>query len=63
MTNELSNQIEWIVDNYLEEFFDAYECQDWGINAETFATYLSKEFNKRVLDYARYVDADYEEEE
>lgn len=62
MTNELSNQIEGMIDHYLDEFLDAYQCQDWGINAETFATYLSNEFNKRVIDFARDVDANFEEE-
>lgn len=61
MTNELSNQIEAIIDHCLDEFLDAYQCQDWGINAETFATYLSNEFNKRLLDFARDVDANFEE--
>ena len=50
MTKELSNQIEGMIEHYLDEFLDAYQCQDWGINAETFATCLSNEFNKRVID-------------
>ena len=63
MTNELSNQIESMIDNYLDKFLDTYQCQDWGINAETFATYLSNEFNKRVISFARELDANREEEE
>ena len=63
MTKELSNQIEGLIEHYLDEFLDAYQCQNWGINAETFAIYLSNEFNKRVIDFARDVDTNYEEEE
>ena len=63
MTRELSNQIEDIIEHYLDEFLDTYQCQNWGINAETFATYLSNEFNKRVIDFARDVDANYEKDE
>lgn len=63
MTKELSNQIEGTIDNYLDEFLDDYQCQDWGINAETFATYLLNEFNKRIIDFARDIDASYEENE
>ena len=43
MTKELSNQIDGMIEHYLDEFLDTYQCQDWGINAETFASYLSKE--------------------
>lgn len=63
MTKELSNQIEGMIDNYLDEFLDAYQCQDWGINAETFATYLVNEFSKKAIDFARDVDANYGGEE
>lgn len=63
MTKELSNQIEAMIDHYLDEFLDTYQCQDWGINAETFATYLSNEFNKRVIDFARDLDTNFEEDE
>lgn len=63
MTKELSNQIEGMIEHYLDEFLDTYQCQNWGINAETFATYLSNEFNKRVIDFARDVDANFEEDE
>jgi hypothetical protein len=62
MTKELSNQIEGMIEHYLDEFLDAYQCQDWGINAEAFATYLSDEFNKKVLDFARDVDTSFEED-
>ena len=62
MTNELSNQIEGMIEHYLDNFLDAYQCQDWGVSAETFATYLSNEFNKRVIDFARDVDTNYEED-
>lgn len=62
MTNELNNQIEGMIDNYLDEFLDAYQCQDWDINAETFATYLSNEFSKSIIDCARELDTSYEEE-
>ena len=60
---ELNNQIEGMIEHYLDEFLDAYQCQNWGINAETFATYLSNEFNKRVIDFARDVDTNYKEDE
>ena len=60
MTRELSNQIEAMIEHYLDEFLDAYQCQDWGINAETFATYLSNEFTKKALDFARDVDTNYD---
>ena len=63
MTKELSNQIEGMIEHYLDEFLDTYQCQNWGINTETFATYLSNEFNKRVIDFARDVDANFEEDE
>lgn len=63
MTKELSNQIEGMIDNYLSDFLDAYQCQDWGINAETFATYLSNEFSKRIMSFARELDTNCEEEE
>ena len=63
MIEELDNQIEGMIEHYLDEFLDAYQCQDWGISAVTFATYLSNEFNKRIIEYARYVDASFEEEE
>lgn len=58
MTKELSNQIEGMIEHYLDEFLDTYQCQDWGISAETFAEYLSNEFAKEVKDYARDLDTE-----
>lgn len=58
MTEELKNQIDGMVEHYLDEFLDTYQCQDWGICAEAFAKYLSKEFTKRVKDFARELDTE-----
>lgn len=60
---ELDNQVEGMIDNYLSDFLDAYQCQDWGIDAETFATCLSNEFSKRIIDCGRELDTNREEEE
>lgn len=63
MTKELRNQIDGMMDSYLEEFLDAYQCQDWGINAQEFADYLADEFTKRVKEWALELDTPEEEEE
>lgn len=64
MTKELSNQIDAMIEHYLDEFLDTYQCKDWGINAETFAEYLSNEFTKRARDIARFeLDVNFEENE
>jgi len=63
MINEFNNQIEGMIEHYLDEFLDAYQCQDWGISAVTFATYLSNRFGKRVIDFARDLDTSFEEDE
>ncbi len=62
MIDELNNQIEVMIDHYLDEFLDTYQCKDWGIDAETFAIYLLNEFKRRVIDFALGIDASYEED-
>ncbi len=63
MTKKLRNQIESMVDDYLDEFLDAYQCQDWGINAQEFANYLTDEFTKSVNKMALELDTPEDEEE
>lgn len=63
MTEELKNQIDGMVEHYLDEFLDTYQCQDWGINAQEFANYLTDEFTKRVNKMALELDTPEDEEE
>ncbi len=63
MTKELRNQIEGMVEHYLDEYIDAYQCQDWGINAQEFANHLIEEFEKRIYSWAYALDNPEDEEE
>ena len=56
MNNELNNQIEGMVGHFCSEFLDAYQCQEWGINAYDFCGLLLKESFKAMFQMAREID-------
>ncbi len=58
MNNELKNQIESIVDNYCSIFMDAYQCMDWGVTAQQFATYLIEHLSAEIQKYAIELDSE-----
>ena len=53
---ELRNQIEGMIENYENDFLDAYQCMDWGISAQKFAEILLKELNASLQKMARELD-------
>lgn len=57
MTKELENQIEALSEHYCSEFMDAYQCMDWGITAQEFATHLINYFSEEVQQYAAELDS------
>lgn len=59
--DELKKQIHAMVENWTGEILDAYACQDWGVNAETFCTMLVVYFNEYVRDLGKDIDAEDEE--
>ena len=58
MNEELKQQIESMADDYCTDFMDAYQCTDWGISAQQFATYLVEYFSAEVQKYAAELDSE-----
>lgn len=53
---ELTEQIHAMVENWTGEMIDAYQCQDWGVNAETFFSMLIVYFNEYVRNLGKELD-------
>lgn len=60
---ELVMQIEGMVESYISDFMDAYQCADWGVKAQQFAEILLKRFQHDLLPVARELDNECWEDE
>lgn len=56
MSKELAQQIESMTEDFCSVFMDAYQCIDWGITAQQFATYLIEHVSNEIQKYAAELD-------
>jgi hypothetical protein len=52
----LRQQIEAMAENFCETFLDAYQCADWGVNAQRFARLCIDELTKQLTQLAHELD-------
>ena len=52
----LRQQVEAMAENFNETFLDAYQCQDWDINAKKFARLCIEELTKQLTQLAHELD-------